>query len=84
MANIELKFLDQFTEESFLQIQSNYINHHKDDVSIRVIGRDLIGSSDSEEEIPVNFDIWLDVSTAIKFAKTLRTEINKIKEAQNG
>ena len=27
--------------------------------------------------------IGLDVSTAIKFAKTLRTEINKAKEAQN-
>ena len=29
-------------------------------------------------------DIDLDISTAIKFAKTLRTEINKAKEAQNG
>ena len=28
-------------------------------------------------------DIDLDISTAIKFAKTLRTEINKAKEAQN-
>ncbi len=26
----------------------------------------------------------LDISTAIKFAKTLRTEINKAKEVQNG
>lgn len=28
--------------------------------------------------------IGLDISTAIKFAKTLRTEINKAKEVQNG
>ena len=28
--------------------------------------------------------IWLDISTAIKFAKTLRTEINKAKEVDNG
>jgi len=28
--------------------------------------------------------ICLDISTAIKFAKTLRTEINKAKEVQNG
>ena len=28
--------------------------------------------------------ICLDKSTAIKFAKTLRTEINKIKEVNNG
>jgi len=28
--------------------------------------------------------IYLDVTTAIKFAKTLRTEINKIKEVNNG
>jgi len=28
--------------------------------------------------------IHLDKSTAIKFAKTLRTEINKIKEVNNG
>ena len=28
--------------------------------------------------------IYLDKSTAIKFAKTLRTEINKIEEVNNG
>lgn len=28
--------------------------------------------------------IDLDISTSIKFAKTLRTEINKAKEVQNG
>jgi len=28
--------------------------------------------------------IDLDISTAIKFSKTLRTEINKAKEVQNG
>ncbi|HIB76372.1 MAG TPA: hypothetical protein EYO58_01885 [Flavobacteriales bacterium] len=84
MAQLEIKFLDQCTEGSFLQIQSNYMNHHKDDMNIRIMGVDSIGSSGGKEEVPVEFDIWLDVSTAIKFVKTLRTEINKIKEVNNG
>ena len=29
-----------------------------------------------------HFSVWLDKSTAIKFAKTLRTEINKITESE--
>ena len=32
--------------------------------------------------IPISF--YLDEPTAIKFAKTIRTEINKIKEVNNG
>jgi hypothetical protein len=30
------------------------------------------------------FSFYLDETTAIKFAKTIRTEINKIKEVENG
>jgi hypothetical protein len=84
MAQLEIKFLDKCTKGSFLQIQSNYINHHEDDMNICIMGVDSIGSSRGEEEIPVKFDIWLDVSTAIKFAKTLRTEISKIIDYREG
>ena len=43
-------------------------------------GKDVIVSV----EINDNYqDIYFDIPTAIKFAKTLRTEINKIKEVKN-
>ena len=44
----------------------------------------------SDGEIFISLDdnyeqhICLDISTAIKFAKTIRTEINKAKEVSNG
>jgi len=38
----------------------------------------VVSGVNSEEE----FSIFLDKSTAIKFAKTLRTEINKITESE--
>ena len=67
MANFELKFIDQ--EWDFITIESN-VNCRKDLIMIKLnIGKsyNLIG---------------LDKSTAIKFAKTLRTEINKITEEE--
>ena len=81
MAKIELKFLDTCTEGSFLQIENNYIDHHEDDISIRIMGTDSIGSTSEGEEIPVNFDLWLDLPTAIKFSKTLQAKIREVKNS---
>ena len=41
-------------------------------------GNDRITITCYDEDNQINHSIWLDKSTAIKFAKTLRTEINKI------
>lgn len=48
-----------------------------------------VKQNNSEIEISIDFindssTIFLDKSTAIKFAKTLRTEINKITESEVG
>ena len=46
-----------------------------DEISVRI----------EDENDPEDFHIMsLDISTAIRFAKTLRTEINKAKEVSNG
>lgn len=66
MAKIELKFLDV-----------------KDPCSIEVksLGNILsIFCKDETQKNTTGVCIHLDISTAIKFAKTLRTEINKAKE----
>jgi len=65
MANIELKFIDEVDEN----INSRIVLV---DNSIKII----IDYSD-QKSIQ---SIYLDKSTAIKFAKTLRTEINKIQD----
>lgn len=65
MAKIDLKFLDFEEDENYIQAAKSSIS--KGDV-IR-IHLEMGGQ---------NNIIDLDKSTAIKFAKTLRTEINKI------
>ena len=76
MAKFELKFLDQTLEsEKTIKVffndkeNTDYKNH-----SIR------IWIDNKDRGIHEYFD--LDKSTAIKFAKTLRTEINKITEEE--
>tara|TARA_R100000789_G_C2921420_1_gene126436 strand:+ start:87 stop:296 length:210 start_codon:yes stop_codon:yes gene_type:complete len=68
MAKIDLKFLDKFDS----------------DITIKTVVceqlKDIFISIQYQDEA---FGIWLDKSTAIKFAKTVRTEINKIKEVGN-
>ena len=68
MAKIDLKFLDKFDS----------------DITIKTVVceqlKDIFISIQYHDEA---FGIWLDKSTAIKFAKTVRTEINKIKEVGN-
>jgi hypothetical protein len=66
MAKFELKFFCTNSEEH------DYIKVEKFDNEIVITGKH--GKS--------FFEIDLDKSTAIKFAKTLRTEINKITESE--
>lgn len=68
MAKFELKFLDSVDEKDYIKVcKSNQKNLIEILVSI---------------ENGANSIIYLDKSTAIKFAKTLRTEINKITESE--
>ena len=69
MANIDLKFIDFYQSDDFIQTEI---------VEDQVVG-DLIIIRGFDSDMYSTFRIYLDKSTAIKFAKTLRTEINKIK-----
>ena len=72
MAKIELKFLD-VSDSTFIEA-----NVHEDEDIISIYMDDPTAQGHN------GVCIHLDKSTAIKFAKTLRTEINKIKEVNNG
>lgn len=71
MAKIDLKFLDFINSQEFIKVKADEKNN-------------LIEIS-AESQDQKTF-VALDKSTAIRFAKTLRTEINKIteSEAKNG
>jgi hypothetical protein len=72
MAKFELKFLDADCNDTYITTNA-YFGENLNRIWIE------IGSiSDNEQK---SF-ILLDKSTAIKFAKTLRTEINKITESE--
>lgn len=73
MAKFELKFIDCVTESDFIQTEKIQTDTDLGDV-ISIFGT----CYDND------FVIWLDKSTAIKFAKTLRTEINKITDSEGG
>lgn len=71
MAKYEIKFFD--VDEKDLSIETSiYVDNQ--------IGITLKDAKYNDG----GYTIFLDKSTAIKFAKTLRTEINKIKEVNNG
>lgn len=76
MANFELKFKD-FCDNSTITVNVNLDKNKKEMDSLRII----LSDNNGDEGV-----IDLDKSTAIKFAKTLRTEINKItgSEVSNG
>lgn len=76
MAKFELKFIDCLEKNSYIKVISGKENGEQELKTpvIKISGFDI--GYDSE------FSIWLDKSTAIKFAKTLRTEINKITESE--
>jgi len=66
MANYEIKFFDFYSKEVSIRIEKT-----KSDKI------ELLYTNDISDTIGF---IYLDKSTAIKLAKTLRTEINKITE----
>ena len=72
MASIELKHLDCLYPEDWIkaEVSNQLMDEYKPKDVIRI----------SCVEDCVDVQILLDKSTAIKFAKTLRTEINKIEE----
>ena len=77
MANFQLKFIDCVNENSNIEVvnEDNMIMIQGTDSSAFDLENDI-------DNVKVLFSIWLDKSTAIKFAKTLRTEINKITESE--
>jgi len=70
MAKFELKFLDADCNDTYISTNS-YFGEGLKQIWIE------IGTTDSVKSF-----ILLDKSTAIKFAKTLRTEINKITDSE--
>jgi hypothetical protein len=71
MAKFELKFID--VSDDYRSITTELYNGmNQKEIFIE------INDSESNESL----SIYLDKSTAIKFAKTLRTEINKITESE--
>lgn len=72
MAKFDLKFLDSQIQTDFIKVE---MYECPDDGSQSIYIEGFDSSSGG-----CDFIINLDKSTAIKFAKTLRTEINKIEE----
>ena len=58
-----------------IQIRFNCLDRSDDFIETEVMGQLISVSGEFDER---NFYLTLDKPTAIKFAKTLRTEINKI------
>jgi len=71
MAKIDLKFIDSEEQDRYISV-INFKEDLCDEILITVKSYHSVSS------------IYLDKSTAIKFAKTLRTEINKITKEERG
>ena len=78
MAKFDLIFLDWMGSSIKVNAENTLENFDKDscgdDIRIIITGYCI--------DTNAKFNVWLDKSTAIKFAKTLRTEINKITESE--
>ena len=78
MAKFELKFIDCFDDYS-LQIKSDKLTEYDDDeLTTDVKHVVLIEVTNIHDKSKI--ELFLDKSTSIKLAKTLRTEINKIRK----
>ena len=66
MAKIEIRFKCSVNQEDYITVE--IANDNEIEISTYI------------HDLGSNYDIVLDKSTAIKFAKTVRTEINKIKK----
>jgi len=69
MAKFELKFYDWLNDNQTIEVKE-------------MSGIISIFAEDKDQKNTSGVCIHLDKSTAIKFAKTLRTEINKITESE--
>lgn len=79
MANFKFKFIDCVNPKYTLEINhSKYYSKTFDQEDFKCIDLAIVYSN--EEKEPITFS--MDLSTAIKVAKTLRTEINKFKESE--
>lgn len=74
MAKFELKFIDIYEENHNIKVE---VSEPDEDQNNEPNVINISGIYEGEL-----FSIFLDKSTAIKFAKTLRTEINKITESE--
>jgi hypothetical protein len=70
MAKIDLKFLDEHANNTFIKCERLDFGGEGDTIFISGVDDEMVN-----DDI---FMIQLDKSTAIRFAKTLRTEINKM------
>jgi hypothetical protein len=82
MAKIDLKFLDYLYDDTSISVE-NEVTEYYDAIKDEKINTNVLRINLNSESLKYEGFIDLDISTAIKFAKTLRTEINKAKEAQN-
>lgn len=73
MTNTKLIFLS--TLDNYMELEC--FNNKSNEITIR------ISDTDSDHQWSNQF-VSLDIPTAIKLAKVLRTEINKAKEVNNG
>jgi hypothetical protein len=73
MAKFQIKFFDSFNNKTIQVYKNNVELFTKNKDVISILSTDFSG---------FQIEINLDKSTAIKFAKTLRTEINKITESE--
>lgn len=75
MAKFDLKFIDETNNNDFIAVIKCELAGGENE------GKDIISIYGKCYNDTI-FEIVLDKSTAIKFAKTLRTEINKITESE--
>lgn len=75
MANYDLKFLCCFGSAQSIKVQ--HLSQSDEEFNEHWISIQIYKNDGTVESV-----IALDKSTAIKFAKTLRTEINKITESE--
>lgn len=76
MANYRITFHDLVCDEDFITCKSNvYLDEESEKFKTPTPVIDISGYFEGKD-----FLMSLDIPTAIKFAKTIRTEINKAKE----
>ena len=78
MARYDLKFIDSY--DNTISVKNDLMTYYDD--SDKIVGTELQVRICIDYGKGENLSVFLDKSTAIKLAKTLRTEINKITESE--